>query len=675
MSDFSYIHVALRGEMQGATRTLYAYTPEGSDIDPRWDHTMVEPAAAVKRFLNLTECYVLQQSPLGNYISLITRNPLDTESGYVMISLLVADGCSLTGRQVCGTFTALKKAFLEEDKLSDEAVVTAFLEAGVPAEPLKLEAWEYHAPEHHDETRSEAAYRTYMSVQELESIFSFPAQPEYADYRCILVVSATTTLRPGVKMPRITVPIRKQYGVVCPEGVSASASLVFDGDRLSLTYSKDGFNSHTETVIVGNPAPYTKYEGSIIRVRTAAQTGIRFVRRIPIKVVSTKGVAIKGYTISVNGHSVSTMDPFIEFTERDLAPDSDVEIQVASNNFRPLKLKRRTSEMLVTEELELELSPVEQGVILRLDFGDGRVFEEEISIEKSTPEYNRLHAGVFHGFRANRQVTSDHSEVYNVDVRAGSGHTLSGYDSAANDSAQSDSRIEAPKFENISDDAGDDERPRIDTAVPVDTRRRESDDAPSVDYSRPVVADDDDDDIRLRPKGRGKTILWIVIGLLAIIGIVAVTFLIPEGEKFDVAPAAQTEMTPAEGDGSRTDAPAAMTPEEVADVEYLNNNAAWVLAKLTSPMGQQLAQAITDGNLEALAQNDYFAVPGRCTNKQAEQIVDMTWRAIGSPSERGNARKLRQGVVNGSVVLRDLVNSLAKVRPSENANTRPRPKK
>lgn len=289
MTDFSYIHIALRGEMQGATRTLYSYSPAGSDIDPKWGNTMVEPGAAVKRFLNASECYVLQESTAGHYISLITRNTVAPERGFMMISLLISNGCALTGRQVLNIFTGLKKAFIEEENLTDDAVETVLLEAGVPREPLMLEAWKYSPADAPEESKGEAAYRTYISVQELESIFSFPGQPEYADYRCIIVVSATTSLRPGVKMPRITIPIRKQYGVVCPEGVTASASLVYDGDRLVLTYSKEGFNTHTETVVVGNPAAYTKYEGSTIMVRTAAQTGIRFIRRIPIKVTSTKG--------------------------------------------------------------------------------------------------------------------------------------------------------------------------------------------------------------------------------------------------------------------------------------------------------------------------------------------------------------------------------------------------
>ena len=134
---------------------------------------LVEPGAAVKRFLNANECYILQSTPRGHYFSLITRNALSPERGYMMISILVSDGCSLTGRQLMNSFTNLKKALIEDENLTDSAVEEAFAQASVPAEPLKLEAWRYKAPAD-DEKPAEAAYRTYISQQELESIFSFP---------------------------------------------------------------------------------------------------------------------------------------------------------------------------------------------------------------------------------------------------------------------------------------------------------------------------------------------------------------------------------------------------------------------------------------------------------------------------------------------------------------------
>ena len=671
MTDFNYIHIAFRGEIQGATRTLYTYAPDDTNVNPEWDTAMVEPAAAIKRFLNTNECYVLQDSELGHYISLITRNTVFPERGYVMISILIDNGCALTGRQVLGMFAGLKRVFIEEENLSDEAVETVLLEAGVPREPLRLEAWKYAVPESSAEIVGEAAYRTYISHQELESIFSFPGQPEYDGYRCIIIVSASTSLRPGVKMPRITVPIRKQYGVVCPEGVSASSTLVYDGDRLVLTYSKEGFNSHSETVVAGSPAAYTKYEGSTILVRTAAQTGIRFIRRVPISVTSVKGVTVNGYTISVNGRSVSTADPFIDFTERDLDPDGDVEIQVASNNYRPLKLSMPSAEMLTTEQLNLELQPLEQCVTLRLDFGDGRVFEQQISIEKNTPEYNRLHSGNFHGFRANRQITGDNTEVYNVDVRTGnaSAGTVNSEQSRTEDTDEA--KKAAPKFVNVSDEAVQ-ERPYIDARVPVDARRDET----SATYDGDSSDDDGDDDSG-SAFSRRKAVKWLGFGLLGVAIVVIVALLLPEGEGLDTVLSDPTELA-ASGDAAadsiaRQAQP--MTPEETADAEDLNANSEWDFSRLVSPMGRSLAKAFTDGDLKALVENDYFAVKGRCTNRDANQIADMAWRAIGSPNERGNARKLRQSVSGNAIVLRNAVNSIAKVRPAENANESPRPQK
>lgn len=668
MTKYSYIHVCLRGEVQGATRTIYSYDPEGSGSDPEWNDTMVEPGAAIKRFLNANDCYVLQQSEAGHYISHITRNTLEPGKGYVMISMLIDNGCSLTGRQVYAALGNLRKVLVDENRHDDDAVEEALMQAEIPQEPVMLEAWRF-TPADTDEEVAEAAYRTYITLQELESIFSFPGQPEYDAYRCVIIVSATTSLRPGVKMPRITVPIRKQYGVVCPEGVEASASLVYDGDRLTLVYSKEGFDTHEETVTVGNPSAYTKYEGSTIKVRTSAQTGIRFVRRVGVKVLSSKGMALNGYTISVNGQSVSTSEPFIEFTERDLKPGTEVEIQAASNNYRPLKITRSAEDMLVTDEIMLELQPVEQTVTLRLDFGDSRVLEQQITIEKSTAEYNRLHSGNFHGFRAHRQVTDDNSEIYNVDVRLINPPVAPNFDTARAD-AQGEGKKIAPVFENVSDEAVE-ERPRIDTKVP-----RKDDYVPE-SYDDAEDGYDDDDTIAASRKRR-RMYCWLGAGVAVILLVVGLAIFIPDGDgRPQSAQVAETTINSGEEGPADVQAiqVAPMTPEEKADVDYLNGSAAWILSKLQSDMGRSLAEALTNGDLDALANNDYFAVKGRCTNEQANVLVDMAWRAIGSPNERGNSRKMRAAAVNGEVVLRDMVNSLAKVRPAENANERPRPQK
>lgn len=656
MADFQYIHVALRGELQGATRTIYSYptTPADDNVNPDWDSMTVEPGAAIKRFLNATDCYIMQSAPQGHYFSFITRDSLRPERGYVMISLLVDNGCALTGRQLITVFNSLKCSFLEDDNLTDEAVDTALHQASIPVEPVRLESWLYRQPD--PETPiEEAAYRTYISVQELESIFSFPAQPEYRPYRCLIVVSAASSLRPGVKMPRITTQVRKLYTVVCPEGVTSSASQVYDGDRLTITYSKDGFNSHSETVVAGAPSAYIKNDGSTLLVRTSAQTGIRFIRKVGLKVTSAKGSDINGFTVSVNGRSINTMDPFIEFTERDLTPGEEIEIQVASNNYNPLKIKKPAEELLATEHLDLVLQPVEQGITLRLDFGDGRVFEEQISIEKNTPEYNRLHSGNFHGFRAHRLVTQDDSEVYNVDVRITSRPVAPNFETSAAHDESSSASYQAPVFEKVTEEEKE----------PV----KITDPTPGADTA-------DLDDFPAPLPWYRKSWLWVIVALL-LMAIGTVLYYIDfSGNSTDISSdpdISGVESVQSESDAAADTSSAPPTPEEQADIDYLNSNPVWDVSRLQSPMAKSLIDAINAGDIDAIVSNPYFAVTGRCTNNKANQIADLVWRAKSSYSESSNKRILRAAVKNGSITLHTLADDLAKRRPAEKENQSPRP--
>lgn len=668
MAEYSYIHIALRGPSEGATRTLYTYPADAPDT-PSWDSIMVEPGVAVKRFLNTSECYVLQSAAEGHYLSLITRDALDADK-WVMISVLVSNGASLSGRQALRLFESLRRALVDNADLSEEAAEAALAEAQVPEMPVELPSW--IVPES-TEPDSEAGYRTYMSTAELEQIFAFPSQPDYSHFRCVLVVPATASLRPGVKMTRITVPIRRQYSVECPEGVEVSALQVYDGDKLTITYTKEGFDSHSETITVGQPCAYAKADGAKLTIRTATQTGVRFVRRVPVRVVSSKGNDLRGgYTITLGGRLINTMVPYIDFTPRDLPEGEDVEIRVESNNYKPLKLIIPSSEVLTAGELLLELQPVEQMVTLKLDFGNGRVFTQEINIEKNTPEYNRLHSGNFHGFRAHRQVTTDNSEVYNVDVRLSNPPVAPNFDTGRDKhtaTSDGETRRRSPQFENISDEAAD-EKPIVDTTLPT----RDEDDYTSTGKEELY----DDETPAVMPLWKRKEAKWGLCAVAAIAVVLTAVFSLRN------KPA---EATPAEvaGQGIETvsqpgeteSQPQATAPDADtrADIDYLNTNAVWQLAKLRSPMGKALAEALKAGDLKAIAENDYFAVEGRCTNRDANQIVEMTWAAIGSPNAAGNARRVREAAAKEEITLHKLMEALAKVRPSENINNSPRPKK
>lgn len=645
MAEYSYVHIALRAPSEGRARTLFSY-PATDPAAPAWDSVMVEPEAAIKRFLNATECYVLQSSEKGHYLSYIVPDP--AESGkWMMVSVLVNNGCSLTGRQALDLLENLKNTLVDNPDRTEQAVDLALIEARVPRLPVELRSWLWTPSDESGETDSEAGYRTYISPQELEQIFAFPSQPEYSKFRCVLVVSATTSLRPGVKMPRITVPVRRQYSVVCPEDVKASRELVYDGDKLQITYMKEGYDSHTETVTVGEPSAYTKTEGSKLMIRTALQTGIRFVRRVKVKVTSSKGGDLRGYTITLNGRLINTMTPYIDFTPRDLPAGGEVDIRVDSNNYKSVKLKVSSEEMLKTDELLFELQPVEQLVTLCLDFGDGRVLTQEISIEKNTAEYNRLHSGNFHGFRAHRQVTTDNTEAYNVDIRLTNPPVAPNFETGKE---ADDTLPSSPVFENV-----------------------------AADKTADAKAADIDDDDEYNPPFYKRLWFKIIVAAIAVgLLIWGVTYVMDDsGDHAAVYRSVSSEQADSTATAGETPAAeaTAITPDEQADIDYLNDNPVWNLTKLKSPMGQGLAKAMTEGDLKALANNDYFAVKGRCTNQRAIQIVEMAWTAIGSPNERGNMKRMSTTAQAGDIDLFKLIESMAKVKPRENPNNSPRPQK
>lgn len=495
----------------------------------------------------------------------------------------------------------------------------------------------------------------------------------------MIVVPATASLRPGVKMPRITAPIRKQYSVVIPDGVTVSADSAYDGERLTVTFTRPGFDSHTETVTVGNPSAFVRIEGSTIRIRQPRECGIRFTRRVGLSVKSAKGTPLNGYTISVNGRSVSTMEPFVEFTEKDLCESDKVEIKVASNNYMPVKMEKSTDEILATDRLEIVLQPIEQGVTLRLDFGDGRVIEQFISIEKNTPEYNRLHSGNFHGFRAYRMVTPDHSEVYNVDVRFDGRPVAPNFETSRQEETgeQPQTPHTAPVFENISDRVASDRDP-IDTAVPTLPDSGETDST--------------DENTEPADKPAGRMTKWILAAAAAIIVLVVVLVLVlPRGTKLDVAPEAEIipddaatpaavadpAVTPAVTDAPATSpaaSPDVTSADFTVDVSYLNSNTVWDTSRLTSPQGRQLIEALSAGDIDAVASNDYFAVAGKCTNSKALSALNLMWRAKGSPTAKRITAEMKKAAQGGSVDLSKLIDRLARFQPVEaDANTMPRP--
>ncbi len=684
MTDYSYISLAVHGQYDGQVKTVYTYPTEPT---PAWAATLIDPATITPHFINMRDCYMMWANADGHFFSLITRNPMDQRSGAIMLTLCIADGYSLTGQQIVNTLAHLKRTLIEDDTMMDGAVTRCLESIGIPAQGLRQESWLSNSARPAVAPKG-MCYRTYVSGTELESILSFPNQTDYERFQKVIIIPATTSLRPGAGIERITSPVKKVFTVITPDDVKASKTLIADGERLTLTYSKPGFNPRKETVIAGTPSSYVRYAGSAMIIKKAQDCGLSFVRRIKIAVKSAKGGAVNGYTINVNGRPVNTMDPAVEISETDMAPGKTTEISVASNNFRPVKVVKDSQELAAMETLDIVLEPLEQGIVLRLDFGEGRTFEQEIMIERNTPEYRELHSGNFHGFRAHRVATPG-GEVYNVDVRAGSRPTAPTFANVTDKSTPTTER-KVPVFENVSRGTAS-----VAAGAGAKTEKVEAD-APKGGKR------DKKEDGRAGSSVFGSK-AGVIVGAAAalILLIVALVWLLPGGsdepkeperevttfsedpnaiEQAEAEAAKQSEASVQQRVDNAVSqvAPAASEgASDKADYDYLNKETkTWQRDRLTSETGKALINAIASGDIDAFASSPYFAKEGNCANTRARKTAEWVWATKGTGHEKAVREIMKNSVkADGTVDLYNLWDNVSRHQPKKDeANKEPMPK-
>lgn len=290
---------------------------------------------------------------------------------------------------------------------------------------------------------------------------------------------------------------------------------------------------------------------------------------------------------------------------------------------------------------------------LLLDFGDGRMFRETIDFVPTSSEYNRLHSGSFHGFKA---------------VKLDTPHTF---------------RIEMHPA-------------RMDFTV-----ERASADSDTEKHDEPVATEKAG---HSRAKKRRSHWPVALLGILLALGCGwAIVRFLPD----IIGPTSEYERADAEEIVAHDSVPdfVASTPVEVvsdsvatdslkadttvvavvaqpsavesgeaekADLKYLNENVVWRRADLKSEKYKSFFDLFSKGNIKALAESDYFATPV-ATNAKAIKVIDLLWQAYSTPVQRSNERQLRKLRDKDAINLNELFDDLARYRDS-NPNKSARPK-
>lgn len=660
-AKFSYVDIAVSMADSDSQSTTFL-----TDGSPAVELPALAGVAA--HFENLDDGYLIWPTGKRRAFTYFVLDD-DKRTTLLSVTILIERDVILSGRPISALINSIKTYLLEGHTLSSELVDEMLTKVGFPETPLRSEYDAWGLP-----TSGGVCCRSFATPAELTTILGFPRQQAYDRYRGVLVVSATALMIPGEELPRITAPVEKVLMVVCPEGVAASAEAVNFTDHLKVTYSCPGFDPVSVMFEVGTTNRYVRINGPALIVNDARHAGIIFRRRIPYKVISQSGVPIDTYTVLINGRTANRSEAGFEVTNVDFE-HGDISIVVSSTNFSTYSRTFSAEQLEEATPLTIVLEPESRDILLRLDFGDGRVIEDKVNIEKNTPEYNALRSGRFHGFRAHRLMGAT-PETYNIDLRMNSQEAnvadlepaLPGLDveTVVDNTEVIETEVPvAPEFvnETIGERTGyrsELKAPEFTNATLDDTNETTLTGGSKVNRERLIVY--------------SKYAACVVAFLL--ICWIASRFIGGCGSS-DGGSADSTAVV-----GSQTGQPVApatptITAEEQADYDYLNNNNVWRKDRLMSEKGIALFAAFESGEVDQIASADYFAVDGCCKNNKANTLVDALWKAKGKTQQNRHRTYLKKMAGKGSIDLYQLYDkevSTCMPGPTD-VNTDPRPKR
>lgn len=626
------------------------------------------------RFEGLSDGYLLWGAGSKRAFSYFI---LDGVEGHpvMTVTLLVDRDVLVAGRPVVNLLAAVKSRAIDGENLTPEILDRLIGENGFTEEPLRSRCEDMIGSD-----GSGVCVRAYSSPTDLSNILGFPRQRAYDPYRGVLVVPVTEQMTEGSELPLITAPLDKALMVVCPDGVESSSPKVSFSDHLRVTYKAEGFDPVSVKFEVGTTNRYVRINGPALVVNSARHAGIVFRRRVPYSVTAANGTPVDTYTILIDERTANRTEDGFEITNADFR-EGKVKITVSSTNFSTYTREFTPESLAESTPLEIVLQPDSKEVLLRLDFGDGRVVEETLNIEKNTPEYCQLRAGRFHGFRAHRLMGST-PETYNIDVKPVIAAPVRQDVPAA---AEKPAAPAQPRQQELT----------LPLDEPEETAEKQAPVAPAIEKAPSAIWEEKKAEIKA-PEFANETLgeaddrekepvdykRYGIYAAVAVVAALLVWWLVSmfsggSGET-DGTVADSTAVVAEAGVQAPAAAPAADMPteEEQADIDYLNSTSKWTVSQIKTEKYKALIAAMADGDVEAVVNNDYFAVKGRATNTNAVKAVDFIWRAKGTPQEKAQRRVLKDFGGKSVIDVHKLMDQLSRRMPkAEEENKAVRPQK
>lgn len=364
------IKIALYGQFENDTKVDFTFPGEFNPAlnrpEDAWLRTVSDPRDA-REFERAERIYALWKSSEGNYYASIVRNMQDTRMGYIMLVLFVGRQVPLNGHALIQALAQLEQCLIGEGQRDRQMVAQLvetiscdFMPDTVMATPGVVKS-------------RFKAYRTFGDENELADLMLYPNQADYEPFNRVLFVPRGVVAQAPMNYQELTFPIRHSYHVECPQGVMVSRLNISDGEVLDIVYKKptySDFAAHEMVSPMGSR--FFTVNGSILKVNTAEEAQVQFVRRARLNITSAKtGKAITD--IFINGAHVTT--PEVNLSEGD-----EIDWTISAQGYREERIRLAMNSIIqggyvISAQLKPESKEV--NIIARCD---GTPMEGRISL-------------------------------------------------------------------------------------------------------------------------------------------------------------------------------------------------------------------------------------------------------------------------------------------------------
>lgn len=400
----NYIEVLLKGQWNSDTKVLYGYpsaaAPSGAYVpDPR----------SLKRLLCRVDahCYAIYRSDSGVYYSYLFPSN-DFRQGDMSLTIFVRRGSAVTGVSILRELEHLRGELFEKRAFEHADEAHALVAASVSR--LEETPMTNLMPSHQATsamTQSPYGYREYRTHAELEELFTFTYQQEYAQFEKVLFVDPQMMQGVDARIRRVQSPLMRYYYLSSPSAdIKSEKSVIAEAETTAVVYTKAGYKPLRVAFSLKESSLYHRV-GNVLRLRGVEELRLPFTKVLKLQVCSEDGtpLAISAVeSILLGGKSARpTAEGYFEVELKYSEPMNALQLDISARLYKRVTKVVDLSQKSHDEVIRLMLSPQKQAVKMSLVFDDWRSQPFTMEFNESDEAYRMLREQqLFFGYAAER---------------------------------------------------------------------------------------------------------------------------------------------------------------------------------------------------------------------------------------------------------------------------------